>query len=545
MNRKYWRRSVTALMVVAAVSLVGCASGGSCIDCQPGSLQWHWAKAEAKPAPAPKAAPAPAPKAPAPAPAPMAATASMMFPSAVLAGAGQDGCCAKVSLGKTAPRSVSVGQVYEYKLTATNRGNVQVRDVIITDVLPANFKMAESNPPVSGTSGDKTSWDLGTLDPGASKSVTIKGAATGVGQLVNCATVSFVPYICVVTDVVQPALALTKVAPAEVMVCDVIPVKITVTNTGTGNADNVVVTDTLPAGLTTDDGKNSITVNVGTLAAGQSREITANLKAAKSGTYNNVAKANADGNLTAEASTTTVVREPKLTITKTGNEKILLGRDVVYKIVVSNTGDGDARDTVVQDQLPAGSTVRSISDGGTQSGNTVVWNLGTLKPGQSKNLEVRLAVDAKGTVVNKAIARAVCAGAVEATTETAVEGIPAILLEVIDINDPVEIGQEEIYEIVTTNQGSAIGRNITIVAELEDAQEFVSADGSVTPVASVSANKREIVFRPLPELAPAAQAKWIVRVKALKAGDIRFTIKMTEERLERPVMETEATYQYK
>ena len=45
---------------------------------------------------------------------------------------------------------------------------------------------------------------------------------------------------------------------------------------------------------------------------------------------------------------------------------------------------------------------------------------------------------------------------------TEVVGVPAILLEVVDVEDPVEVGKEAVYDIKVTNQGSAIGTNIRI-----------------------------------------------------------------------------------
>src|SRR5262245_65338345 len=52
-------------------------------------------------------------------------------------------------------------------------------------------------------------------------------------------------------------LVVTKTAPREVMLCDVIPVTITVTNNGTDEARGIRVTDALPSGLTTSDGKTT------------------------------------------------------------------------------------------------------------------------------------------------------------------------------------------------------------------------------------------------------------------------------------------------
>lgn len=73
------------------------------------------------------------------------------------------------------------------------------------------------------------------------------------------------------------------------ILCDPIPVKLAVASTGTGAVQGVKVVDTLPPGLTTADGKTEIVFNAGTLAAGQSKESSATLKASKTGAYVNKA----------------------------------------------------------------------------------------------------------------------------------------------------------------------------------------------------------------------------------------------------------------
>jgi hypothetical protein len=80
-----------------------------------------------------------------------------------------------------------------------------------------------------------------------------------------------------------------------------------------------------------------------------------------------------------------------------------------------------------------------------------------------------------------------------------------------------------------------------MVAELESAMEFVSGDGATALVSS--GNKME--FAPLPKLEPGAKAEWRVNAKALVPSDHRFTVIMTSDLRQRPVMETEATTLYK
>lgn len=94
--------------------------------------------------------------------------------------------------------------------------------------------------------------------------------------------------------------------------------------------------------------------------------------------------------------------------------------------------------------------------------------------------------------------------------------------------------------ITATNQGSATDTNIRIVCTLEDNEQYVSSTGATRG----SASGNTVTFEPLPSLAPKAQAVWRVTVKAVKAGDVRFTVIMNTDQLTRPVTRNESTHLY-
>ncbi len=383
-------------------------------------------------------------------------------------------------------------------------------------------------------------WALGDMQPGAVKSARVSGSAGSPGKLTNCVTATYDLPACLAINVINPKLALVKTAPAEVLKCDPIPVKVTVTNTGSGPARNVKVLDSLPEGLVTMDGKRSLAYDVGTLGQGQSKTFNFQAKATRSGSFTNRAVASGQGGLNAEATTTTVVKQPVLAITKTGPAKRYLGRPITYEISVTNTGDGVAKNTVLEDPIPAGARSLKASGGGQPVGNKMVWNLGDMQPGASRKVTLTVTGTALGTIRNVAAAKAYCADAVSATASTLVAGIPAILLEVVDNPDPVEVGSETTYTITVTNQGSAVGTNIVVGVRLEDQAQYVSSNG---PTRAAVAGQT-ITFAPLPSLAAKTKATWTMRVKAVGTGDIRYHVAMNSDQIERDVQETEATHFY-
>ena len=299
----------------------------------------------------------------------------------------------------------------------------------------------------------------------------------------------------------------------------------------------------MPANLTTTDGKKKLTFNAGTLAAGQTREFTADLKASRTGKYENVATARSAEGLTAKSAPVSVtVRQPVLAITKTGPANRYLGRPIDYEITVTNKGDATAQDLVVIDTIPSGMTFVSADNRGTFSGGKVLWNLAALLPDQSRKVKVTYKATRSGTFSNRAVAQATaCTDPVIASVKTRVSGIAAILLEVIDTEDPIEVGANETYLITTTNQGTSDGTNVRIVCTLEDSMQYASSDGPTR----ATVQGKTITFAPLPRLAPKAKATWKVIVKAVKPDDARFQVTLNSDQLRRPVQETESTHIYK
>ncbi len=512
-----------AACLLGLLAITGCETQQSTADPEPewylnGPKQPKAAKAEPAPKPAPKAG---------------------MVSSAIALPTG-DKATSGLYIEKFAPATVSLNNEFTYEINVTNLTGVPLSNVQIEDVMPESYEYASASPQADSTAGGTITWDLGTMAARSTQTITVTGKATAEGTLTNCATGSYDLVACVDTQVVQPAIEIAKSGPAEVLQCDPITYEVVVTNPGTGPATNVVVVDNLPDGLETASGSDQVKFDIGTLAAGESVRRSANLRATKTGEFTNSATVTADGGLNGKSSVTTTVKAPKLEITKTAPNKTFIGKVVTYNIEVKNVGDGMAKNTVVTESLPAGATFVKASDGGQPSAGSVVWRVGNLAPEQTENFTVSLQAGSKGTLKNTASADADCADAVSASAQTVVEGIPAILLEVVDNPDPVAVGDTTTYTVTVTNQGSANGTNIEIVCKLEKEAQYVSGTGST----NVAVEGGTITMAPVKSLAPKATATWQVKVKAVDAGDVRFAVEMTSDQIGRPVNETEASNFY-
>jgi uncharacterized repeat protein (TIGR01451 family) len=449
--------------------------------------------------------------------------------------------CGIVQLDKIMPNEVGLNRNFNYTIKISNLTETMLTDIIVTEHLPDNFKYMSSNP-AARSEDKKLIWNIDTLGPKAHKQFSVSGMATYTEPLEHCTTV-ITPVIpaCASIAVIQPELKLTKTAPAEVLLCDLIPVRYIVTNEGTGSIQNVKVIENLPAGLRTTDGRNELVFDAGTLGAGQSRQFMAELRATQTGTFVSSAIASSTTGFRVESpATSTTVGMPVITISKAGPENLYIGRPAAYEITISNKSDVPAKNTILEDTIPDGVAEVKATAGAKLSGSKLIWEFGTLEPNASKNVRVTYIPTKAGTLINSATATAYCAEAVTSTMRTTVTGIPALAMEVVDIEDPVRVGSRATYVIRVENQGSATATNIRIACLLESNVQYVSSAGATAS----SQEGQTVRFYPLGSLAPKTQAAWRVVVEAVRPGDVRFKAVMNADQLSRPVEETESTHIY-
>ncbi len=189
---------------------------------------------------------------------------------------------------------------------------------------------------------------------------------------------------------------------------DVITYKLTVTNSGTAIAKNVVITDVVPAGLillenslvdATVDENDLITWTLGDLGVNASRSVTFQVRVPKvdrATTWTNVAHVRDDhdpkGEDSNEVSDESEPATPDVTIHKYESVpgtvrhdgenalRVQSGDFVTYDLVVTNIGKEAATGVVVTDIVPKGLEFVQAFDGGQYDENTrkITWNVGTL-----------------------------------------------------------------------------------------------------------------------------------------------------------------------
>ncbi|HVA47100.1 MAG TPA: DUF4214 domain-containing protein [Pirellulales bacterium] len=217
-----------------------------------------------------------------------------------------------------APTTVAAGGIVKYTIAVTNSGGNSAGNVVVTELLPAGQHYTSGSSTVGAvtvTDGFVTA-DLDTLAGGSTATVTlfITPDVTGIVQSTAVVTTD--------SGVVNPS---NSSAQASILVAggggggggeanltvsnlpsssnplagQELTYTVTVSNTGTGDADSVVISDALPAGVTLvsettnrgtiEAGGGTVTADVGLLTSQQSVTITITVATTSAGTLSDTA----------------------------------------------------------------------------------------------------------------------------------------------------------------------------------------------------------------------------------------------------------------
>ncbi len=365
---------------------------------------------------------------------------------------------------------------------------------------------------------------------------------TSKGRLYHCITPKPCSnfYVVDLGPAPAPSLRLEKLAPATVSICAPIEFRYVVRNVGNAPATGVRVSESLPDGLVAPDQQRALGCDLGDLAPGESRDCARIVAATGPGTFATRAFAQDSQGRSVETSKSLVAQAPVLALDCQAPADLPVGRPFTVCLSLRNTGSVPEPRATLALAVPRDVTLASATENATTVNDQIVWELGELAPKAERKFCITLIRREPGQLDFTAIARGTCAQPVQSACASRVSGVPAILLEVVDLADPIEVGNPVEYEVRVTNQGSSALTNVRLACLLPELQEYASGGGA-TPIRGEA---RQALSEPLPTLAPKAEAVWRLSVKALAQGDARFRVDLTADQFQRPVEEWEATSQY-
>jgi uncharacterized membrane protein len=395
--------------------------------------------------------------------------------------------------------------------------------------------------PKPASSGDKLTWHFENIPAGGEKRVAIKLIPSRRGDLGTTAEVRFSAQSGTVFKVEEPLLKVAVKGPKEVLLGDPASQLITISNPGTGTANNVKLEAVLSDGLEHPRGER-LTIEIGSIAPGDSQTVRLGLSAAKGGVQSLQVAATSSSEASSVLVEKIQVIAPSLKVAVDGPGLRYKGRSAKYVTTVTNDGTVANNNVRVTQSVPEGFQFVSADRGGKfdAAQRTVHWFLGRMEGGQASQVSCELTANSLGEFGHQVVVVSDSGIRGEAKASTIVKGTASLGTEIVDLNDPVEVGAETAWEVRVRNDGSKGATNIALVCELPDGVELLTARGPTQAVAE----GKVVIFKALPQLAPGQQAIFRVQVKGVAEGTQRLRAKLTSDALDEPLLMEEATKFY-
>jgi hypothetical protein len=445
-----------------------------------------------------------------------------------------------VSLEWSKRGNISVGQECQIELVVKNTGTTPATQIAVDAVFPTSIRLTSCEPKPAATA-EKLSWSFDTLAPNAERRIALKLVPSRQGDLGATATVRFTGQASTVFKVEEPLLKLAIKGPSEVQLGDPATQIITVTNPGTGVAHDVKLEAKLSAGLEHRSGER-LEIQIGSLGPGDSQQVRIGLSAIKGGMQTMQLACTSSCEASSSASTKINVIAPSLEVAVNGPGLRYKDRNAKYAVTVKNDGSVPNSNVRVSHVVPEGFQFVSAERGGKYeaSEKTIHWFIGKLEAGQTVTLPCELKATGLGEFKHLVSVNSDSGVQARAHIATRVEGVASLDTEIVDVEDPVEVGGEAAWEVRVKNNGSKAATNIAVACELPEGVELIGAKGATESVAAA----KVVTFKSLAQLAPGQQAIFRVQVRGVKEGTHRLRAKVSSDSLDQPVSIEEATKFY-
>jgi hypothetical protein len=445
-----------------------------------------------------------------------------------------------VSLQWAPKGEVSVGQECTCGLLVKNTGKLAAKDIVVEAFFPKSVRLLDAEP-YPTDSKDHLVWVFEHLAPGEEKSIEIKMIPGKRGELATNATVRFTGVASATLKVEEPRLSLELAGANEALVGETVTKIIKVGNPGTGVAHDVVVLATLPQALENPRGK-LVEMGIGSLGPGEVRELRLPLTAIAGGESAVSIEARAGSSLVKQAQCKIKVAAPQLKLEVAGPSLRFVNRNARYTVNVTNEGVAATDNVRVVHLIPEGFEFNKAERGGKfdAASGSVTWFLGHLDAGQTLQVSVELAARKSGTYQHHVQASGDNGTVASASMATKVDAAASLVMEVKDLDDPVEVGAATAYEIKIKNSGSKAAQNLKLVCELPADVELIEATGPV----GHNLEDGAVAFKPIAELGPGAQLVCRVQLTATKAGHMRLRARLTSSAAPEPLIVEELTKFY-
>jgi uncharacterized repeat protein (TIGR01451 family) len=444
------------------------------------------------------------------------------------------------------PRKIAVGKEAAYEVLLQNSGDLAAEEVTVTIGLPDWAEIAGASASagevhrVQGDSRDPCRWVLGRIEARSKEQLALKIIPKQSKPFELAVRWDFkqAPAQAMI-EVQEPKLTMHLDGPREVLFGKREVFKLKLGNTGSGPAENVLLTlQPLNAGDT-----HPITHRLGTINAGDERSIEVELTARQAGSLTIRVEAASDGGARADLAEHVLVHRAALQIDAEGPTVQYVGTPANYKIHLRNSGDAPAKNVKLTVKLPTGVKFVSGSEGAVQEtsvdGGKVRWTIDQLPTGEQRVLEMKCTLALSGANRLEITSAADDDLVASAEAITRVEAMADLRLDVKDPEGPVPVGADASYELHVRNRGTKAAENVEVLVYFSNGVEPTGADGQ-----SHRLGPGQVVFDRIPAIPPAAELVLKIKAKAELAGNHVFRAEVHCKTIGTRLVREEVTHFY-
>lgn len=421
-------------------------------------------------------------------------------------------------LEKTAPENATVGSPLDYHIFVKNEGDATAYDVVVDDDVTAAAKIEGAHPQSDfDKAAGKLIWNIGEIEPGETKKITVRVTPTGEGVLDGTASVRFKSRVKATTVITAPKLRLQMQGPEqEVRVGQEVAYRYIITNEGTGDARDVFIRTLLPAsgGLKHEAGRD-LEYEIRAMKPGEQREIMLAVIAGEPGEHSAKAEVTATGGAVATAGWRTKVIGAQLEIVRRGPKRRFVNRSATYENIITNVTNLEALDAKVVEQLPRGMKFMGATLGGqyNEATHTVTWVINRLGPQRSEQLQLELMPTVAGNMESTVrILENVGVQSDDYVSTTVVEDIHNVSATISQLDGPVLMGEAFGFTINIDNRGTAEATDVELKVEVPPQIQVIGAGSRETP-AKLLEGSNIVQYSVIVRIAPNTQKSFELKLR--------------------------------
>jgi len=435
------------------------------------------------------------------------------------------GASAKLVVDAVGPQAVTVGKPAAYTIRLANDSETTAEDVEVRIGLPQWVQVQGGE----GTRGEAKQekdaagrswlvWALKDLAGGGKEQLSLQIIVQQNQPFEIALHCTSRPTIATAEVAVrEPQVEVRLEGPSDMLFGEQKTFTLHVSNPGTGDAENVVVE-------VSSGGGQPNRLQVGTLSAGQQKEIPFSVGATSPGEMEIRAAASGAGGLATEAASRVMVHKAELQVAIDVPPLKFAGAESSYQVAVANIGDATAEQVTLSIALPAGAKYLGGLDGAAKASDGLTLKIGNLAANGEKVFEVRCMLMQAGENHFDVTAQGKGDLMASATATTQVEALADLKLQVSEPATPVAVGGEAVYEVHLTNRGTRSAEKVKVVVQFAQGIEPLEVIGGNAQISNGQA-----IFEPLAEVAAGKEVVLKVKAKGEKPGSHAFRVEVKSD----------------